>query len=63
LDGERWNDFICQCFSDRETRVLNILGRWLIEEENWSDDATSELVIEYEQGIILLEYYVGKYNA
>lgn len=61
-DKARWNDFICQTFVDGHINVINILGRWLSEEEGWDDEHVSELVIEYEQGISLLSYYKGHYH-
>lgn len=61
-DQERWHDFICQTVKDEDKNVISILGRWLVEEEGWDDEHASELVIEYEQGIALIEYYREHYN-
>lgn len=61
-DQERWHEFICQTMKDGDKNVISILGRWLVEEEGWDDEHASELVIEYEQGIALLEYYREHYN-
>ena len=61
-DQERWHDFICQTIKDGDKNVISILGRWLVEEEGWDDEHASELVIEFEQGIALLEYYREHYN-
>lgn len=61
-DQQRWNDFICQTVKDEDKNVISILGRWLAEEEGWDDEHATELVIEYEKGIALLEYYREHYN-
>ena len=61
LDKKRWNDFICQSYIDGSKRTSEILERWLIEEENWSEDVAYKLAIEYEQGIELLGYFMENY--
>jgi hypothetical protein len=61
-DQERWHDFICQTMKDKDKNVISILGRWLVEEEGWDDEHATELVIQYEQGIALLEHYREHYN-
>ncbi len=62
-DQERWNDFICQVFTDKSENVQGILERWLIEEEKWHYEIASDLTIEFESGISLLEYYEEYYNG
>ena len=62
-DQERWNDFICQAFTDKSENIQGILERWLIEEEKWHYEIASDLTIEFESGISLLEYYKENYNG
>jgi hypothetical protein len=62
LDQERWNDFICETFIQKENDVLTILGRWLSEVEGWDDERANELISEYENGISLLRHYSRYYD-
>lgn len=56
-DRERWFDFLVSVFNVDENFGAEELGRWLIEEDNWSEDRAYDLVIEYEFAISLLKYY------
>lgn len=56
-DKERWHNFIITSFVNHDLIASDVLKRWLVEEENWSEDAAVDLVIEYEQGISLLGAY------
>ena len=60
-DQERWNDFICQVFVDGLENVQGILERWLIEEEKWHYEIATNLIIEFESGISLLEFYKRRF--
>lgn len=56
-DQERWFEFIVSIVINDEKLGTDQLERWLVEEEGWQRDIASDLAIEYEQGIALLQYY------
>ena len=58
-DQERWFAFIVSVLRNNEKLDPTQLERWLVEEEGWHYDIASELAIEYEQGLSLLNYYVN----
>ncbi|MFR3727673.1 hypothetical protein [Lacrimispora sp.] len=60
-DQRRWHDFICQTVISGDKNVTSILRRWLVE-EGWDDENATELTIEYEQGLALLEHYRNRYE-
>lgn len=60
-DQRRWNDFICQTVISGDENVARFLRRWLLE-EGWDDENSTELAIEYEQGVTLLEHYRDNYE-
>lgn len=56
-DRERWYDFLIAIHRSRENPDVGLLQRWLIEEEKWPDDITSDLVSEYEFARGLLDRF------
>ena len=58
-DKDRWFAFIVSIILNKDELHVDQLERWLVEVEGWSRDIASELAVEYEQGISLLEYYRG----
>ena len=58
-DQERWFAFIISVLRNDEKLDPSQLERWLVEEEGWHYDIASELAIEYEQGLSLLNYFVS----
>ncbi|MFZ5811702.1 MAG: hypothetical protein ACOY4F_06635 [Thermodesulfobacteriota bacterium] len=56
-DQKRWFAFIVSVIRNEDKLDPSQLERWLIEEEDWQHDIASDLAIQYEQGISLLEYY------
>lgn len=57
LDRSRWNRFLIEAHRSRSQLDTNLLERWLMEVEGWSDDAATKLIIEYERGRALLTAY------
>lgn len=47
-DRQRWCDFLIALHGARESLDTALLERWLIEEENWPEDTTSDLISEFE---------------
>jgi len=61
-DLERWADFLSIAFKEKSKLTPDLLCRWLVEERNWSnDDLVSEMSIDYEYGLSILEHYVKNY--
>jgi hypothetical protein len=60
LDRERWFQFLIQAHTDSGRFDSDLLDRWRIEVEGWSEDIATKLVIEYEFGIELLRKYDGR---
>jgi hypothetical protein len=56
LDEERWFDFIISVHQTGRILPVDILGRWL-EENDWGEDEISDLQIEYEKALALLKQY------
>jgi hypothetical protein len=56
LDQERWLDFVLASFRSGRAMSINHLERWLVEEGGWSEDWASDLTIQYEQALALLDY-------
>jgi hypothetical protein len=56
LDKERWFDFIVKAHASPDRLDTSELLRWLVEAENWGEDEASDLVIEYEFGLGLLDF-------
>ena len=56
-DRKRWHDFLIAEF--RQDRHLSgeTLERWLREEAGWPADDASELAVQYERGLALLDTY------
>jgi hypothetical protein len=61
-DFERWADFLSIAFKEKSKLTPDLLNRWLVEERNWhDDDLVTELVLDYEYGLSILEHYVKNY--
>jgi hypothetical protein len=56
LDKERWFDFIAKAHATTDPLSTSQLMRWLVEVEEWGEDEASDLVIEYEFGLGLLDF-------
>ena len=65
-DRERWFDFIKTAVDTDSSLTVGDLEQWLTEEKNWFVDEensiTEGIVLDFEYGIDLLKYYVGKGN-
>jgi len=63
-DRERWFDFIKTAVDTDSELTVGDLEQWLTEERKWiidEDDSLAErIVIDFEYGVDLLRYYVGK---
>lgn len=63
-DRERWFDFIRTAVDTDSELTVGDLEQWLTEEKNWVNDEddglTERIVIDFEYGVDLLRYYVGK---
>jgi len=63
-DRERWFDFIRTAVDTDSELTVGDLEQWLTEEKNWIIDEdnslTERIVIDFEYGVDLLRYYVGK---
>jgi hypothetical protein len=57
LDRERWFKFLIEAHSDNGQLDTELLARWLVEVEGWSDEQATELAMEYEFGLGLLTEY------
>jgi len=62
-DRERWFGFVMTAFRTNSEIDLDILEQWLVEEKSWpssdneEDDRTEKLLLYFEYGRDLLEYY------
>jgi hypothetical protein len=58
LDEQRWFEFLLHVHQEQEHSKLHIdmLERWLIEDEDWPEDRADELALEYEFAMGLLDY-------
>jgi hypothetical protein len=56
-DMAQWLDFIAEVYGRHCTLEPRLLGRWLREEEHWSEEAAARLTEEYERGRELLAVY------
>jgi hypothetical protein len=56
-DRQRWNEFLIAAHREGTSLEGETLMRWLIEEEGWSEDFASDLVIEFENARDLLAQY------
>ncbi len=63
-DRERWFAFIKTAVDTDSDLSVGDLEQWLTEEKNWvvneDDDMVEMLVNDFEYGVDLLKYYVGK---
>lgn len=57
MDRQRWYDFLIALHHSGENPSVNLLRRWLVEEERWSDEAAFDLVCEYEFALGLLDRF------
>lgn len=63
-DFERWADFVSIAFNEKSELTPDLLSRWLVEERNWKDDdLVSELMLDYEYGLALLERYAENHQS
>ena len=58
-DKERWLKFLLVVFNAPNRPDPSLLERWLIEAEHWPSEVATDLTIQYEFGMALLEKYVG----
>lgn len=58
LDRERWYDFIISIAKNQDKLDINILNRWLVEIDGWSEDIATDLAIEFEFGVNLLKKFM-----
>ena len=61
-DQKRWFEFL---FSSRKCHGKldsDLLGRWLIEAEEWPPDVAEKLIYQYEFGMNLLDEYGSSYR-
>lgn len=63
-DRERWFDFIRTAVDTDSELTVGDLEQWLTEEKNWTanedNSMTEKIIIDFEYGVDLLKYYVGK---
>jgi len=59
LDFRRWAAFLILAHRESAELDTEILRRWLVEEEGWSEDKAADLAIEYEFARSLLDAYDG----
>lgn len=57
LDHKRWLNFVIQAHLENAELDASTLGRWLHEEENWSEGMASRLAEKYEEARDLLRTY------
>lgn len=68
FDRERWFDFVITAVRTLSPIDLDILEQWLVEEKNWptsgneEDDRTERLLLDFEYGKDLIEYYEKRNN-
>jgi hypothetical protein len=63
-DFEHWADFVSIAFNEKSELTPDLLSRWLVEERNWKDeDLVSELMVDYEYGLALLERYAQNHQS
>jgi hypothetical protein len=56
LDQERWYIFLLNVHHEHQNLSVDRLERWFTEEEHWPEDRASELALEYEFAMELLDY-------
>lgn len=57
MDRNRWYDFIISVATKNENFPDDILNRWLIEVEGYSENVASDLVSEFNFGVYLLRRF------
>jgi hypothetical protein len=57
VDRKRWHDFLIAEFRQNTHLSGETLERWLREEAGWPEDDASELAVQYERGLALLDTY------
>jgi len=55
-DRQRWCNFLIALHRAKESLDTGLLERWLIEEEHWPEDTTSDLISEFEFSQDLLKH-------
>ena len=58
LDKNRWYNFIINVVNKNEEFNVDILNRWLVEIEGWSEDIAIGLIGEFEFGTRLLKKFI-----
>jgi hypothetical protein len=56
FDRDRWFAFLALAYGHTEHFDTSRLMQWLVDIERWPEDEASNLVIEYEFGLGLIEY-------
>ena len=56
-DRKRWFEFLMSAYKVKNKLDPELLGRWLVEVEEWPPDVASRLIIQYEFGLDLLNEY------
>jgi hypothetical protein len=56
-DEARWFDFVFTAHREDSSLPMDMLRRWLQEEEHWHEDGASELARQYENARWLLKAY------
>ena len=59
LDRRRWLAFLCSVYRDNATLDTTSLGRFLVETYGWSESVASDLRLEYEFAMELLNSFDG----
>lgn len=57
MDRDRWYAFLIATHHASKRPDTDLLVRWLVEVEHWSEDKAHELAIDYEFALGLLEQY------
>lgn len=64
-DRERWFEFIITAVETNSPLTTGVLEQWLTEEKNWileDNNVTENIILDFEYGRDLLEYYVRENN-
>lgn len=60
-DEERWFEFVCLSAKSQNPLEPTDLKQWIVEDKQWPlgyEDEIEELVMEYEKGLGLLQYFI-----
>ncbi|MBL8215733.1 MAG: hypothetical protein JNK87_33735 [Bryobacterales bacterium] len=56
-DRQRWYEFVSAAYREKATLTPEMLERWLVEEERWSQERAYELAQEYQRALGLLNVF------